>query len=157
MFPSNCLPSPFGLTSGHRVLPAYQVPKLALEMSARKHRPVLDPERAPWVVTSKSKHADLQRREVVSWVENVRSKHGLLDNNNLAQLGAEEDPQTVQKWPLEVRCPATCHCGSGVNKRSRLTGHIRRQISHLRDVIAKQLPELSTQEKGPRQTFFQVR
>jgi hypothetical protein len=79
--------------------------------TAKKPRPVLEPEAAPWISTSKKHYAALQNKEVlqnegvVSWIWEYSylfplSKVGL--DNVQARV---EDAHHPQKWRPEVFIP----------------------------------------------------
>lgn len=79
--------------------------------TAKKPRPVLEPEAAPWISTSKKLYAALQNKEVlpdeavVSWIWEFSylfplSKLGLDDVH-----AGVEDAHHPQKWRSEVFIP----------------------------------------------------
>ena len=73
--------------------------------SAKKQRPLLDPEAAPWISTSKKQHAALQHEEVPSWLKDFSYLY------STSKLGVEdvrtgvEDARVTQKWTPEVCIP----------------------------------------------------
>jgi hypothetical protein len=73
--------------------------------SAKKPRPLLDPEVAPWIPTSKKRYAALQHEEVASWLWEFSYLY------SAGRLGVEdvrpgvEDAHVTQEWTPEVCMP----------------------------------------------------